>query len=195
MRHRNPLQALRERPARAHQGPHVAARETPRRLRVVVATCLLAILLCGAPGLAGEPWPSVGVAAPDFTLPRADQGGQLSLSSLRGRPAVVTFWAFWCDTWREVRHGYRELADLGVPAQLVAVAVDPTRQELLGLPDNAPPPFYPVLLDVRQAVSEQYHVRKVPTVLVLDARGTIIYRASGWPGTRPLVDAVKRAMR
>ena len=165
------------------------------RSPVALIVCLLAISLCGAPGLAGEPWPSVGVAAPDFALPRADQSGTLRLSSLRGRPAIVTFWAFWCDTWREVRHGYRELADLGVPAQLVAVAVDPTRQELLGQADDAPAPFYPVLLDVRHAVSEQYHVRKVPTVLVLDARGTIRFRASGWPGTRPLIDAVTRANR
>lgn len=175
--------------------PNEVERVDSRRTGVAMAVCLLAVVLCGAPGLAGEPWPSVGVTAPDFTLPRADQGGKLRLSSLRGRPAVVTFWAFWCDTWREVRHGYRELADLGVPARLVAVAVDPTRQELLQQADDAPPPFYPVLLDTRHAVSEQYHVRKVPTVLVLDARGTIVYRASGWPGTRPLVEAVSRALR
>lgn len=157
--------------------------------------CLVGIFLCGGLALAGEPWPSVGVMAPDFALPRADGPGKLRLSSLRGRPAVLTFWAFWCDTWREVRRGYRELADLGVPARLVAVAVDPTRQELMGQADDAPSPFYPVLVDVDRSVSQRYHVRKVPTVLVLDADGNIIYRTSGWPGTRPLVDAVTKALR
>ena len=36
-----------------------------------------------------------GVEAPDFTLPTID-GGQLTLSSLRGKYVVIDFWGSWC---------------------------------------------------------------------------------------------------
>ena len=39
----------------------------------------------------GEP-----VDAPHFELPRLDQDGTMSLASLRGKPAVINFWASWC---------------------------------------------------------------------------------------------------
>lgn len=44
--------------------------------------------------------PQVGAAAPDFTLPSID-GGQVSLSSFRGRPVVVQFGSYTCPAFRE----------------------------------------------------------------------------------------------
>lgn len=36
----------------------------------------------------------VGDVAPDFTLPRIDRSGDVTLSSLRGRPVVLVFGSF-----------------------------------------------------------------------------------------------------
>lgn len=40
--------------------------------------------------------PRVGAVAPAFTLRRLDGPGTVSLSSFRGRPVVLNFWASWC---------------------------------------------------------------------------------------------------
>ena len=66
------------------------------------------------------------VAAPEFTLPRLDREGELSLASLRGRAVVVNFWASWCgpceqeaplleSLWR--KHRSRGVVFVGIAAR------------------------------------------------------------------------------
>jgi cytochrome c biogenesis protein CcmG/thiol:disulfide interchange protein DsbE len=64
--------------------------------------------------------------APNFTLPRLNGGGNVSLQSFRGKVVLLNFWASWCDPCREEaplfnqiqsRYGRRGVAVVGVDSQ------------------------------------------------------------------------------
>ncbi|HLJ55100.1 MAG TPA: TlpA disulfide reductase family protein [Chthonomonadaceae bacterium] len=133
------------------------------------------------------PW--IGASAPQFDLPDVD-GKRVRLEEMRGKPVLLNFWAFWCDTWRAEMPDLREIAarqeEIGFC--IVTISVDGTR-----LPEFAPraaPPF-PVLLDIGGATTQAYQVGHVPTVILLDGAGRIRYSAVAWPGSQAVLNQLR----
>ena len=79
---------------------------TPSRLFLVGSLLVLGVVLAlvGPRLLSGRPaagegqatGPAVGLLAPDFELTDALSGEQVRLSSFKGRPVWLNFWASWC---------------------------------------------------------------------------------------------------
>jgi cytochrome c biogenesis protein CcmG/thiol:disulfide interchange protein DsbE len=118
-------------------------------------------------------------AAPDFTLPALD-GAPLTLSTLRGKPVIINFWATWCPPCR------RELPALQAAFEtyqdqigFVAVDVKESPDKVVAFVDELGLTF-PVVTDEAGQVSDvAYEVRGIPTTFFVDANGVIVTRHVG----------------
>jgi peroxiredoxin len=119
------------------------------------------------------PAPAVGHPAPDFTLP-ALAGGDLALADLAGQPVVLNFWASWCGPCRAEMPELQRLHDRLGAAGVAVVGVNQGETpetaaaflEALGL-------SFPVALDQRTGVSQQYLVNSLPTTFFIDRDGVV----------------------
>jgi len=117
--------------------------------------------------------PEIGKPAPEFTLPLFD-GGEISLSDLRGKVVVINFWASWCDPCREeapvLERMWREYRDRGVVFLGVNyVDVESEARKYMQEFDVT----YPNGPDVGQKIARAYRIRGVPETFFVDQQGNI----------------------
>jgi peroxiredoxin len=88
-------------------------------------------LAARGPGIARPPAPAVGATAPDFSFTAVD-GREVRLSSLRGRPVLIYFWASFCRTCRDQADDLRRLYDRHRRSglEIVAISYDTDRSAM-----------------------------------------------------------------
>lgn len=118
---------------------------------------------------------------PDITVFTVD-GEQLSLTSLRGKPVLVTFWATTCRICVEEMPSlvdlYRELSPQGLEVVAIAMYYDPPSQVLaMRKARNIP---YTIALDIHADAARAFgNVRLTPTAFLITPDGRIVYRKTG----------------
>jgi len=117
-----------------------------------------------------------GVAAPEIDLPVLT-GGRVRLSTLRGHPVVVSFWATWCPSCRRELPELVRLQDTHGPAGLRVLGVNGRDQErstknVKALLDEVGASFQ-VALDQRGSVRRNYRLVGLPTTVFIDSAGII----------------------
>ncbi|NNF27777.1 MAG: TlpA family protein disulfide reductase [Gemmatimonadetes bacterium] len=133
---------------------------------------------------------AIGTTAPDVVLEDLD-GNELSLLSVvDGRPALLEFWATWCENCEALQPQLDQIHeahgdDLAVVA--VAVAVSQSQRRVRRhVEDHGA--GYPYLWDGRGDAVRAYKATTTSVVVLLDADGTVAYTGVG--GDQDLVGAV-----
>ena len=126
-----------------------------------------------------EPRRSRGEFAPDFHVTTA-QGDELSLASLKGKIAVLDFWATWCAPCRESLPDLKDLVKKYPPDHfiLVSISLDEDRnawQEFVSREKMT----WTQVNDGRGELFNNFGLQDVPTYIVLGADGSIIQRVVG----------------
>ena len=127
---------------------------------------------------------AVGTAAPDFTLPTADNDKPLSLSYFKGHPVLLDFWASWCPPCKESLPHTQALADEFGRKGLTVLAVNSwdTRNGMATFLQAHPEYTLTVLFDDHTGTPghrqgslayDVYHVSGIPTTYLIDKDGNV----------------------
>ena len=150
----------------------------------------LLTLLCMAPAAAQLPVPelsheltrlSTPIQAPDFQLEDMD-GEKYSLQSYRGKVVILNFWATWCPPCRREIPSMEALYQAFRDEAFAILAINEweTEDHVFAFMGQLPvEPSFPILLDLDSEVATSFGVKGLPTTLLLDPQGRIVYRAVG----------------
>lgn len=151
-------------------------------MRALVAMALVSAL-AAAPCVAGaqEVALPIGTQAPAATLQDLDGNAVQILDYVKGKPALIEFWATWCEKCRALQPQLDRIqaADgsrLNVVAVAVAVAQSVRRVKRQLLEHD---PGYPFLWDGDGAAVRAYRAPTTSVVVILDTGGRVVYTGSG----------------
>ncbi|MHB0969055.1 MAG: TlpA family protein disulfide reductase [Thermoanaerobaculia bacterium] len=138
--------------------------------------------------------PLIGRIAPQFALREVGSSRAVPLESLRGRPAVINFWATWCvPCFEEHPILVSSAAAYGDRVQFLGVVYQDEEPRILKfLSENGQ--SYPTLFDDGGKTAIAYGVYGVPETFFLDPTGKIVAKHSGPLTPQALAANVQLAM-
>ena len=137
---------------------------------------------------------AVGTKAPSAKVQTLD-GRQTDLSSYIGKtPVILEFWAFWCPNCKELEPALLSLQKkYGSKVKFVAVAVSVNQSRDRVKAYTAKHRYRHVtLFDADGLATEAYDVPATSYVVVIDAKGTVVYTGLG--GKQDLEAAIRKAL-
>ena len=148
-------------------------------LRLVLIIVPLLIILVNGCNLSSNGGSGSDNPAPDFQL-QDIEGQTVTLSSLRGSPVMINFWASWCGPCRDempfLQQIYEDRDSYGVT--LITVNLRESLSVITQFMQSNNLSF-PVLLDTDGSVSLNYNISGIPTTFFIDKDGIIIEKRLG----------------
>lgn len=160
-------------------------------MRLAIAACTLAL----APTVlvAQESGLEIGSTAPSAMLQTLD-GKTVDLAQVAKGPAVIEFWATWCENCEHLLPAMKKAAAMygkKVKFVSVAVSVNQSAQRVklyvakYGVPGEQ-------LYDTKGAATDKWDVPATSHVVVLDKNGKVVYTGVG--GDQDIEKALKKAL-
>ena len=128
--------------------------------------------------------------APDFTL-KDIYGQEFSLSDFRGKVVILDFFMIRCAPCKaEVRELKEVLKEFGGQVVIISISVDPSDTDK-DLRDYARENGITWIVARDTAdVADDYRIRAVPTLVIVDQDGCVRYRHEGLTSSEVLKDEV-----
>ena len=169
-----------------------------RRLVVIVGVFAIIALAFGVVWLQSAKYEplTVGMAAPDFTLP--DMAGKnQQLSDYRGKVIFLNFWATWCKPCKEEMPSMQVLWDNLKKEDFVMLAISmdrvTTTKEISPFVENLKLTF-PILTDSWGQTDKRYKLMGVPETYIIDQNGVLREKVIGprdWTRTESIETIVQ----
>lgn len=129
----------------------------------------------GVTGISGlDAGPRVGAPAPDFELTDIGTGKVVKLSSLRGRPVWLNYFATWCPPCKaelpDIKRAYARHKDEGLVIIGIDMREDPAQVKAFTGSNGYDWTF---VVDTDGKVADRYFVYGIPTHIFIDKEGVI----------------------
>jgi cytochrome c biogenesis protein CcmG/thiol:disulfide interchange protein DsbE len=152
-----------------------------------VAALIAIVLLSGTSSQSGT-----GTQAPELPT-RVLVPPQVTLASLRGKPAAINFWASWCAPCKKEAPDLERVAGLlRGRARLVGVNWTDATGAARSYVDQYHLTF-PNLIDPDGVAGNAYGLRGLPTTFILDSQGKITDVLQGPQSAESLMQALRLA--
>ncbi len=125
-----------------------------------------------------HPGGKVGDVLLDFEVETLD-GGRLTRADLRGRPAILTFWASWCGPCRKEMPALQALADAHPELLVVGINVDEQLPRARSFLESVAVSF-PIGLDPSRVLMARFDAGPVPSTWWIGRDGVIRRRTEGY---------------
>ncbi len=133
--------------------------------------------------------------APDFTLPKLDGSGDLSLESLHGDVVVLNFWASWCPPCKDeapaLQAAWERWRDRGVV--VLGVNVEDLTDDARGFVEEYGI-TYPNVRDGPGSIQGRYGLTGLPETVFVDAAGRIAVFRAGPVDAEMIEDGIRQAL-
>lgn len=168
--------------------PVAGARSGSRWLGValILVPALLFIGLLTVALVQNSPPPQVGDPAPSFEAELLKGDGELALDDLRGKPAVINFWASWCVPCRDEAPMLSEAAArYGDEVAFVGVDIRDARSSAIEFVERWDLDYTHVR-DEDLAIYDDFGLTGQPETFFLDEDGVILEHVAGPLSREPL---------
>lgn len=138
----------------------------------------------------------VGAPAPAWTNVVPLSGAPSSIASLKGKVALIDFWASWCGPCRMIAPRLSALKDRLAPQGLAVVGITTDEPEQAAVFLEKHQMRYPSVVDKNGDTSRAYGISGLPTIILVDKKGVVrdVFVGFDPGGDARLESAVKKLL-